>query len=180
MINANKQPTSKINSYLATAAQTKSLDLEPKEIQKIGEAINPVIADGFALYEKTKNFSLNLTGLNNSHYQLLFDQQAQEIFASMDELAEQVRQIGFNTVRSISHTGELQSVENYNSDFLSTAKMIVELITDNQQIAASLHSAGKICEKMGQTQIGNILRNILDQTESRIRLLSKAEMEIPG
>lgn len=178
MINDNKQATGKIISYPAIAARVAATDLEPKVMQEIVEAINSVIADGFALYEKTKNFYLNPAVSCNRDYQLLFDEQAREIFASMDTLAEQVRQIGATTVRSISHTGELQSVENYNGDFLSPGTMIEELIADNQQIAASLRVAGKICEKMCDTPVGIILQDILDKTERRIRFLSEAEMKI--
>lgn len=150
--------------------------LEEKVVQEIAEAINPVIADGFGLYEKTKNFYLNLSRSRDGDYQFFLDGQAQEIFASMDVLAEQVRQIGATPLRSISHTGELQSIESYKSDFLSLAEMIEELIADNQRIAASMRVAGKICEKICDTSIGVILQDVLDKTERRIKLLREAEM----
>lgn len=152
--------------------------LIPEKLGEIVKIVNPVIADGFALYEKTKNFYLHPAGSRIRDYQLLFDDQAWEIFDSMDELAEQVRQIGVTTVRSISHTGELQSVESYHSDFLSPGKMMEELIDDNQQIAVSLLVAGKICRQMRETMIGNILQGILEQTERRIRFLSESKMKI--
>ena len=151
--------------------------LEEKVVQEIAEAINPVIADGFALYEKTKNFYLNASRSRDGDYRFLLDEQAQEIFASMDELAEQVRQIGATTLRSISHTGELQSIESYKSDFLSPGEMIEELIADNQRIAASMRVAGKICEKICDTPVGAILQDVLDKTERRIKLLREAEMK---
>lgn len=166
MMNVDKQAMGKSS----TTTHTKSSGLERKVMQEIVEAINPMIADGFALYEKTKIFYLN--SADNSDYKFLLDEQAQEIFASMDTLAVQVRQIGATPLRSISHSGEFQSVENYNSDFLSPGEMIEELIADNQRIAASLRFAGMICEKMPEMPIGSILQDILDKTERRIRLLS--------
>lgn len=178
MINADKQATGNFVSCPATASHAMPTDLETKVMQEIVEAINRVIADGFALYEKTKNFYLNPAGSHNRDYKLLFDEQAEEIFASMDTLAEQLRQIGATPLRSISHSGELQSVENYNGDFLSPGEMIAELIAGNQQIAASLRVAGKICEKMREAPLGIILQDILDKTERRIRLLGEAEMKI--
>lgn len=152
--------------------------LIPEKLLEIVKIVNPVIADGFALYEKTKNFYLHLAEAHIRDYQLLLDDQAWEIFDSMDELAEQLRQIGVTTFRSISHTGELQSVESYHSNFLSPGKMVEELIADNQQIAVSLSAAGKIYGKMGDTPIDIILQDALDKTERRIRFLSKTEMKI--
>lgn len=173
MTNANKQETGKNVSYPATTARAMQVDPESNVIREIVETINPLIADGFALYEKTKNFSLMPAVSHNRDYQLLFDEQAREIFDSIDSLAELLRQIGATTVRSISHTGELQGVENDNGDVLSPGKMVEELIAGNEQIASSLRAAGKLCEKMRETTIGNILRDILDQTERRIINLSK-------
>lgn len=150
--------------------------LEEKVRQEIAEAINPVIAGGFALYEKTKTFYLNESRSRDGDYRSFLDEQAQEIFSSMDELAEQARQIGATPLRSISHTGEFQSIESYKGDFLSRGEMIEELITDNQRIAASMRVAGKICEKISDTPIGIILQDVLDKTERRIKLLREAEM----
>lgn len=175
MIDADKQATGKIASY-PSAVHRAPGGVERKVIQEIVEAINPVIADGFALYEKTKNFSLNPAELHNHDYKILFGEQAQEIFASMDTLAEQLRQIGATPLRSISHSGELQSIENYNGDFLSPGEMIGELIAGNQQIAVLLRAAGKICEKMCEAPLGVILQEILDKTERRIKFLGEAEI----
>ncbi|HEX8399979.1 MAG TPA: ferritin-like domain-containing protein [Pyrinomonadaceae bacterium] len=178
MVNADKRATGKIVSYTSTAARPAPAGLEGKVKQEIVEAVNRVIADGFALYEKTKIFYLNPAGSHKRDYKLLFDEQAEEIFASMDTLAEQVRQIGAAPLRSISHSGELQSVENYNGDLLSPGEMIAELIAGNQQIGASLRVAARICEKMREAPLGIILKDILDKTERRIRLLGEAEMKI--
>lgn len=176
-MNADKQAMKKIVSYTSTSAHAVPTGLEPKVVQEIAEAVNPVIADGFALYEKTKNFYLKAARSSDRDYRLLFDEQAREIFASMDTLAEQMRQIGSAPFRSISHSGEFQSVGSYNSDFLSPGEMMKELIADNQRIAASLRFAGKLCEKMCEMPIGIILQDILDKTENRIRLLGEAEMK---
>lgn len=148
----------------------------PEDVREIVESVNPVIVDGFALYEKTKNFYLHLTGLAGRDEPLLLDDQAWEIFDSMDELAEHLRRIGGATIPSISHTGELQSVESYHSDFLSPGKMLEELIVDNQQIAVSLRVASQVCQKMREAMIGSILEALLDQTERRIRFLNEAEL----
>lgn len=174
---ADKQTTGKIVSR-PSAAQARTAGSEEKKIQAIVEAVNPVIADGFALYEKTKNFSLNADGERHPDNKILFDEQAREIFASTDTLAEQMRQIGAAPLRSISHSGELQGIENYNGDFLSPGEMIAELIVDHQQIAASMRLALMICRKIGEAPLGVIVRDALDKTEKRIEDLNEAAKKI--
>lgn len=160
------------------AEKSNHLDSEfiTENVREVVEAVHRVIVDGFALYEKTKIFYLHLAGLDSWNYQSLFDEQAQEIFDSIDMLAEQLRQIGATTIPSVSHTGELLSIESYLSDFLSPDKMIEQLAADNQQIVVSLLIAGNICNNLRETAlIGGILQNILLQTERRIRFLSEAK-----
>ena len=69
-------------------------DLAEKDRQAITDAINPLVADAFALYVKTKNFHWHLAGKHFRDYHLLFDEQADQIFAMIDVLAERVRKIG--------------------------------------------------------------------------------------
>src|SRR5436309_11464020 len=84
-------------SLLATVT-----DLSPQEARAVTEAVNPLIADAFALYVKTKNFHWHLYGSHFRDYHLLFDEHAEAILESIDVMAE----------RSEEHTSELQSREN--------------------------------------------------------------------
>src|SRR5579859_3127758 len=97
--------TGKSPSQLATTT-----DLTPEEIQTVTNTVNPLIADSFALYVKYKNFHWHLSGSHFRDYHLLFDEQADQIFASIDLMAERVRRIGGTTIRSISHISQLQTI----------------------------------------------------------------------
>jgi starvation-inducible DNA-binding protein len=48
----------KIESYPAPTHLATETDLSPQEVKAITEAVNPLIADAFALYVKTKKLSL--------------------------------------------------------------------------------------------------------------------------
>src|SRR3954452_25032049 len=84
-------------------------DLAPDAVQAVSEALNPIIADAFALYVKTKNFHWHLAGSHFRDYHLLFDEHAEQVLAAIDPLAERVRRIGGTTIRSISHISTIQT-----------------------------------------------------------------------
>ncbi|MGA9153201.1 MAG: ferritin-like domain-containing protein, partial [Candidatus Nitrosopolaris sp.] len=105
----------KVESYPAPAQLATETDLSPHEVKAITEAVNPLIADAFALYVKTKNFHWHLYGSHFRDYHLLLDEHADAIFDSIDIMAERVRRIGGTTIRSISHIGQLQTIEDDNS-----------------------------------------------------------------
>lgn len=154
--------SSPVPAQLATVT-----DLTPQEAQAVTEAVNPLIADAFALYVKTKNFHWHLSGSHFRDYHLLFDEQADAMFESIDIMAERVRRIGGTTIRSISHIGQLQTIEDDNTDFVPAGEMVKRLMQDNGHIARMIRDAIAVCDKSRDSATSNALQEILDETERR-------------
>ena len=146
-------------------------DLKPEDVRAVTETVNPLIADSFALYVKTKNFHWHLAGPRFRDYHLLFDEQAAAILDSIDTLAERVRKLGGLTIRSIGHIARLQTVQDDNDEFVPTSEMINRLLADNRKMAEAQREAIEVCDDHDDTPTGNILQEILDQTERRIWFL---------
>jgi starvation-inducible DNA-binding protein len=142
-------------------------DLSAKEVAAVAKAVNPLIADAFAVYVKTKNFHWHLSGSHFRDYHLLFDEQAETIFASIDVMAERLRKIGATSIRSIGHIAELQTVEDDNDEFVPPGEMIKRLLTDNDTMARAMRAAIEVCDDNRDSPTGNLLQEILDQTERR-------------
>jgi starvation-inducible DNA-binding protein len=142
-------------------------DLTADNIGAIVEAVNPLIADAFALYVKTKNFHWHLSGAHFREYHLLFDEQAAVILASIDLLAERVRRIGGATVRSISHISALQTIDDDDDAFVSSTEMVRRLMEDNRHIAEQQRRAHALCDEAGDVATAGLLEEIIDATERR-------------
>src|SRR5436305_254041 len=156
-----------VQSFPAPAPLATVTGLTAKEVQAVTEAVNPLIADAFALYIKTKNFHWHLAGSHFRDYHLLFDEQADAIFASIDIMAERVRRIGGTTIRSISHIGQLQTIEDDNTDFVPAGEMVKRLMEDNEHVAKMIRNAITVCDKHRDSATSNELQQILDETERR-------------
>ena len=157
----------KIESYPAPTHLATETDLSPQETKAITQAVNPVIADAFALYVKTKNFHWHLYGSHFRDYHLLLDEHADAIFDSIDIMAERVRRVGGTTIRSISHIGQLQTIEDDNNNVVPAAEMIRILMEDNGHIAKMIRDAIMVCDKNRDSATSNQLQDILDKTERR-------------
>lgn len=158
---------SKVKAFPAPAQLATVTDLTPQETQAITEVLNPLIADAFALYTKTKNFHWHLAGSHFRDYHLLFDEQADQIFESIDILAERVRRVGGTTIRSISHISQLQTINDDNDDFVPAGEMVRRLMQDNAHIAELQRAAIEVCNKNRDVATSNQLESILDETERR-------------
>ena len=146
-------------------------DIKPEERAAICEAVNRLVADSYTLYVKTKNFHWHVASSHFRDYHLLFDEQADAIFESIDVLAERVRRIGGTTIRSISQISELQTIADDNDEFVLPEEMVLRLIADNRHMAESQRAAIDLCEENRDTPTANILQDLLDQTEKRIWFL---------
>src|SRR3979411_3053388 len=112
-----------VTDMLHRAPPTTPTTLSEKTVHDISKALIPLLSDVFALYIKTKNFHWHLSGSHFRDYHLLFDEQAEQIFGDTDTLAERVRRVGGTTIRSISHIGQLQTIEDDNNEFVPPGEM---------------------------------------------------------
>src|SRR5262245_60495902 len=113
-------------------------DLGPNAVKDLAGALNAMLADMFALYLKTKNFHWHVSGPHFRDYHLLLDEQAEQIFATTDDIAERVRKIGGTTLRSIGHIAKLQRVLDNDAEFVTPLDMLAELREDNKQLTGRL------------------------------------------
>src|SRR5256884_3039195 len=124
-------------------------NLRANAVAEISGALNILLADMFALYLKTKNFHWHVSGPHFRDYHLLLDEQADQIFASTDAIAERVRKIGGVTLRSIGQVGRLQRVLDNDAEYVTPLDMLAELRDDNKQLAANLREAHGLCDEHG-------------------------------
>jgi starvation-inducible DNA-binding protein len=156
------------------AALDTPSDLPKPATQAIAAAVNPLVADAFALYLKTKNFHWHLSGPHFRDYHLMLDEQADQIFASTDPLAERVRKLGQPTLRSIGHIGKLSRIDDNDADFVSPLDMLSELMDDNKAMAAAMRKAHKVCDDHSDVGTASLLEVYIDETERRTWFLFEA------
>src|SRR5437868_11498474 len=149
-------------------------DLKPNAVQEVGGALNIVLADMFALYLKTKNFHWHVSGPHFRDYHLLLDEQAEQLFATTDDIAERVRKIGGTTLRSIGHIARLQRVLDNDADFVTPLDMLAELRDDNKQLVASLRETHAVCDEHNDVASASLIENWIDEAERRTWFLFEA------
>ena len=157
----------------AKALKTTS-DLDPRGVAAIEGELRQLLADVFALYVKTKNFHWHMSGPHFRDYHLLLDEQAQQVFAMTDDLAERARKIGGTTLRSIGDISRHQRLRDNNEEFVSPHDMLAELCVDNQQLTRSLRAAHGVCEEYNDVATASLIEVWIDQTERRTWFLFEA------
>jgi starvation-inducible DNA-binding protein len=148
--------------------------LEANAVLDISAALNLALADIFAIYLKTKNFHWHISGPHFRDYHLLLDEQADQIFAATDLVAERIRKIGGTTLRSIGHISRFQRVLDNDAEFVTPHAMLAELRDDNRQLAMNLREAQGLCEEFEDVASASLLENLIDEVERRTWFLFEA------
>jgi starvation-inducible DNA-binding protein len=149
-------------------------DFKTDATRDICGALNALLADIFTLYLKTKNFHWHISGPHFRDYHLLLDEQAEQIFATTDAIAERVRKIGGTTLRSVGHINRLQRLLDNDADYVSPQDMLAELRDDNKQLTASLRVTHSVCDEHGDVATASLLEVWIDEAERRTWFLFEA------
>ena len=149
-------------------------DLKGAATKDIAGAMNAILADVFALYLKTKNFHWHMSGAHFRDYHLLLDEQADQLFAMTDAIAERVRKIGGSTLKSIGQISRMQRVQDNNADYVEPRDMLAEVREDNKALAAGLREAHNVCEEHRDIATASLIEVWIDETERRTWFLFEA------
>ena len=159
----------RVNSALATPT-----DLSPEGVVAIAEQLRGLLADAFTLYVKTKNFHWHVTGPHFRDYHLMLDEQAAQVLAMTDDLAERARKLGATTLHSIGEISKHQRLSDNDEEFVGPQEMLAELAADNQQLTRLLREAHEVCDEHNDSATASMIEVWIDQAERRTWFLHSA------
>jgi starvation-inducible DNA-binding protein len=141
--------------------------LDRSAAKDIAAGMNGVLADVYAVHFKTKNFHWHMSGPHFRDYHLMFDEQAVQLYAMTDPMAERIRKLGGTTLRSIGHIARTQRVLDNDADFVEPSDMLAELCDDNQALAARLREVHTLCDEHRDIASASLIEAWIDETERR-------------
>jgi len=155
-------------THRSEAAKTDNRDgFSPEQVKNLSGVLNALLADFFALYLKTKNFHWHMSGPHFRDYHLLLDDQGDQIFKATDDIAERVRKIGGETIRSIGHIARLQRIADNDYDFVPAHGMLEELTSDNKALVQSLRGAHEVASEANDYATTSMIEVWIDEAERR-------------
>ena len=137
----------------------------------VAAALNGVLADAFTLYLKTKNFHWHMSGRHFRDYHLLLDEQATQIYAITDDVAERVRKIGQRTLTSIGAIARNASIRDNDAEYVGPQQMLSELMDDNRKFVDVLSAAHEVADDNDDYATTSLIENWMDEAERRVWFL---------
>jgi starvation-inducible DNA-binding protein len=142
-------------------------DLSPSAVAEITQLLRELLAIVFALYIKTKNFHWHMSGRHFRDYHLLLDEQAGQLLAITDTIAERSRKLGGKTIRSIEEISLDLRIKENNQEFVAPEEMLRELATDNGSLTVYMRAAHESCDKHRDVATASLTEVWIDEAERR-------------
>jgi starvation-inducible DNA-binding protein len=130
-----------MSTALGIEMQTTSLPMVAnKDALRVADALSNVLADTFILYLKTHNFHWNVTGPMFGTLHQMFEEQYNELWLTVDAIAERIRSLGFIAPGSYGEFTRLTYLQEAPAA-MNASEMIAELLRDHETTARTAHSA---------------------------------------
>ncbi|MCP5431883.1 MAG: DNA starvation/stationary phase protection protein [Alphaproteobacteria bacterium] len=165
-----KSPASKLKDR---ALQTPT-DLSNNAVADLAAGLNLLLADVYALYFKTKNFHWHMSGPHFRDYHLMLDEQADQIYALGDPIAERVRKLGARTLHSVGEIARTTRVLDNDADFVTPLDMLAELREDNKALVHAMRQVHELCDEHGDVATASLIEVWIDEAERRTWFLFEA------
>jgi len=134
------------------------------------DELKKVHADAFTFYLKAHFYHWNVEGPNFPQYHDFLQNLYQEVFTSVDTLAELIRTLDSYAPGTLTRFKELTSIEE--TDDVPDAKtMMTRLLQENNILRASLLTAYTTADTTGEVGIANFLQDRIQAHEKHSWML---------
>ena len=130
-------------------------------MEELINRLKEVLADTFVFYLKLHFFHWNVEGPNFPQYHELFGDLYQEVWGSVDSIAEHIRSVGGYAPGSLSRYSDLTSIEDQVT-LINADQMITTALMDNAKVIATLTMAYKSAEAVSEIGLANFLQDRID------------------
>ena len=128
------------------------------------DELKKVHADAFTFYLKAHFYHWNVEGSDFPQYHDFLQNLYQEVFSSVDTLAELIRTLDSYAPGTLTRLKELTSIEE--TDDVPDAKtMMARLLQENNILRASLLTAYTTAETTGEVGVANFLQDRIQAHE---------------
>ena len=136
----------------------------------VAHELSKVLADSFTIYQKTHGYHWNVKGPTFRGLHLLFEEQYNEIWTSIDEIAERIRALGQPAPMGVAALGNLTSIKDGDPS-LSAEDMLKDLANDHATVVATLKGAVKAAEDAGDVSTADLCTTRLTAHEKHLWMI---------
>lgn len=158
-------------AFYAKMQIKKSFKMSKHEQKQSAEHLNRLLANEFVLLMQTLHYHWNLVGEKFHDYHVLFDKQYNQLFANLDIIAERVRAVEQEALRSLHDMVKHASLQEDRGKTPKPKKMIHNLVGQYEQHIHDIKHGIQSLENTQDFGTRKFLEDLLEQHEKTVWML---------
>ena len=147
-----------------------NIELADQAKRDCAEALSKVLSDTFILYLKTHNFHWNVEGPQFIALHKLFEEQYQDLWNSLDDIAERIRALGQPAPGTTAKFKELAEIRE-NDRVPPATEMLRKLMSDNETATRTIRAALSTAQAAADEATAGLLANRLTYHEKQLWMM---------
>ena len=160
----------KTSKTAVTAAPVVDIGISTTDRRAIAEGLNALLADTYALYQKTHAFHWNVEGPMFNTLHQMFMVQYTELWNALDAIAERIRSLGFPAPGTYTELGKLTSIEESPGQ-PEAMKMVELLVRGHEAVARTARAVFPAAEEASDEATADLLTQRLQVHEKTAWML---------
>ena len=141
-----------------------NIGLKEEDRKQLAEGLSKVLAESYTLYIKTHAFHWNVEGPMFNTLHLMFEEQYNELFQAVDEIAERIRALGYPAPGSYKSFSKLSSIKEA-EDKIPAEQMIQELLEGQEILIRTLRKLVDLSNNTGDESTADLATTRMKQHE---------------
>lgn len=136
---------------------TVDIGIEQKSREQVAASLNNTLADTYSVYMKTHAYHWNVTGPQFHTLHVMFEEQYNEMWTALDEIAERVRALGVFAPTSGKQFADLSAIENADTSPPPAGDMVKRLLADHETLIKRARQGLSTAEEAGDAASADLL-----------------------
>lgn len=141
-----------------------NIGLKEEDRKSLAQGLSKVLAESYILYIKTHAFHWNVEGPMFNTLHIMFEEQYNELFQAVDEIAERIRALAYPAPGSYKSFSKLSSIKE-SDDKLPATQMIQELLEGQETLIRTLRDLVELSDKVGDESTADLATTRMKQHE---------------
>ena len=161
--------SSKIRNSISTSARALSLMAEENDmadmnqVPDLNEELTELLADVFSFYLRAHGAHWNVVGADFAEYHKLFQKIYEDVYESVDPLAENLRKLGAKAPFQLTQFLTLRTLEDAPVISQDPRALAMDLLSSNDILLDEISDAFDCATAYGQQGVANFLAGRMDQ-----------------
>ena len=144
--------------------------LSKAERTGVAAELSKVLADSYAVYQKTHGYHWNVRGPDFFSIHNLLEQQYRDIWEALDQIAERIRALGELAPQGYGAFGNLSAIKDGDPSKNAEA-MLKDLIESHETLIATLYASLPAAQEAGDEVSASLISDRLTAHEKHVWML---------